>query len=136
GKCTGAITSAPAAIIAARRSSRPRARPRAGLLAPGHGPDASGPNPPSVGRESCAGAKERCRLMQVTIAVDAMGGDHGPPVTVAASLQFLEQASDARIVLVGNEAALRECLASMRSAALDRLSVQPASEAIEMHEPP
>ncbi len=74
--------------------------------------------------------------MQVTIAVDAMGGDHGPPVTVAASLQFLEQAQDARIVLVGNEAALRKRLESVRSGAAERVSVQPASEAIEMTESP
>jgi glycerol-3-phosphate acyltransferase PlsX len=74
--------------------------------------------------------------MQVTIAVDAMGGDHGPPVTVAASLQFLEQAQDARIVLVGNEAAVRKCLAPLRSAARDRVSVMAASEAVEMHEAP
>jgi glycerol-3-phosphate acyltransferase PlsX len=68
--------------------------------------------------------------MQVTIAVDAMGGDHGPPVTVAASLQFLEQAQDARVVLVGNEAVLRQCLATRRA------SVWPASEAVAMHEGP
>jgi len=74
--------------------------------------------------------------MQVTIAVDAMGGDHGPPVTVAASLQFLEQAQEALIVLVGNEAALRKCLAPLRSAALDRIRVQPASETVEMYEAP
>jgi glycerol-3-phosphate acyltransferase PlsX len=74
--------------------------------------------------------------MQVTIAVDAMGGDHGPPVTVAASLQFLELALDTRIVLVGNEAAIRKCLAGSESAALDRVSIQPASEAVEMHEAP
>src|SRR5208282_2876670 len=106
GKCTCAITSAPAAIIAARRSSRPRATLSAGSLAPGQAllPAHSCQTPSRAGREGCTGEKERCRLMQVTIAVDAMGGDHGPPVTVAASLQFLEQAQDARIVLVGNEA--------------------------------
>ncbi len=74
--------------------------------------------------------------MQVTIAVDAMGGDHGPPVTVAASLRFLEQEHDARIVLVGNEAALRKRLDALRSAAADRVRVQPASEAIEMDDAP
>ncbi len=74
--------------------------------------------------------------MQVTIAVDAMGGDHGPPVTVAASLQFLEQAQDARVVLVGNEATVRQCLAARRSAAVERISVWPASEAVAMHEGP
>ena len=74
--------------------------------------------------------------MQVTIAVDAMGGDHGPPVTVAASLQFLELALDTRIVLVGNEAAIRKCLAGSESAARDRVSIQPASEVVEMDEAP
>lgn len=74
--------------------------------------------------------------MPVTIAVDAMGGDHGPPVTVVASLQFLEQADDARIVLVGNEAAIRKCLSARRSSALDRVSVRAASEVVEMCEAP
>jgi glycerol-3-phosphate acyltransferase PlsX len=74
--------------------------------------------------------------MQVTIAVDAMGGDHGPPVTVAASLRFLEESPDARIVLVGNEAAIRESLDAARSAAAARISVQPATEVVEMHEAP
>ena len=74
--------------------------------------------------------------MQVTIAVDAMGGDHGPPITVAASLQFLEETPDARIVLVGNEDAIREALAAARSAAADRASIRPASEVVAMHEPP
>jgi glycerol-3-phosphate acyltransferase PlsX len=74
--------------------------------------------------------------MSVTIAVDAMGGDHGPPVTVAASLQFLEEAAATRVVLVGNEAAIREALAQANTASIDRIDVQPASEIVEMHEPP
>ena len=74
--------------------------------------------------------------MQVTIAVDAMGGDHGPPVTVAASLRFLAETPDARIVLVGNEDAIREALGAAQSAAVARVSVRPASEIVAMHEPP
>src|SRR5947207_12774905 len=74
--------------------------------------------------------------MQVTIAVDAMGGDHGPLVTVAASLRFLAETRDARIVLVGNEDAIREALATAQSAAAARVSVRPASEIVAMHEPP
>ena len=73
--------------------------------------------------------------MQVTIAVDAMGGDHGPPVTVAASLQFLDETPDARIVLVGNEDAIRKALAAAPTAA-GRVSLRPASETVAMHEPP
>jgi len=56
--------------------------------------------------------------MQVTIAVDAMGGDHGPPVTVAASLRFLEATPDARIILVGRKEAVQRVLDTTRSRAL------------------
>ena len=74
--------------------------------------------------------------MRVTIAVDAMGGDYGPPVTVAASLRFLEETPDAAVVLVGRDDAVRKALRAARSTAADRASVQPASEVVEMNEPP
>ncbi|MBC7467762.1 MAG: phosphate acyltransferase PlsX [Ramlibacter sp.] len=41
-----------------------------------------------------------------TLAVDCMGGDHGPRVTLAACRQFLESHADARLLLVGAPAAL------------------------------
>jgi glycerol-3-phosphate acyltransferase PlsX len=74
--------------------------------------------------------------MPVTIAVDAMGGDLGPKVTVPASLRFLEETADATVVVVGIESTLRDVIAAQRSTALDRLVVQAASEVVEMHEPP
>ena len=37
----------------------------------------------------------------ITISVDCMGGDHGPKVTLAACRQFLDQQSDASLILVG-----------------------------------
>ena len=43
--------------------------------------------------------------MSVTVAVDAMGGDYGPPVTVPACFAFLEALPQARVVLVGALAA-------------------------------
>jgi glycerol-3-phosphate acyltransferase PlsX len=72
----------------------------------------------------------------VTIAVDAMGGDHGPSVTVPASLAFLEEHADARVVLVGLEPALAEALAKSRSPAKDRLNVRACSEVVTMDDPP
>jgi glycerol-3-phosphate acyltransferase PlsX len=39
--------------------------------------------------------------MDITIAIDAMGGDHGPHVTVPAALQALESDQQLNIVLVG-----------------------------------
>jgi phosphate acyltransferase len=74
--------------------------------------------------------------MPVTVAVDAMGGDHGPSVTLAAALTFLERVPDARVIAVGQDAPLRAALAKLRSAAADRLTLHAASEVVEMHEPP
>ncbi|HYR00259.1 MAG TPA: phosphate acyltransferase PlsX [Casimicrobiaceae bacterium] len=74
--------------------------------------------------------------MSVTIAVDAMGGDHGPSVTVPASLRFLEETPDARVIAVGREDALKAVLAKQRSPARDRLTIRPASEVVEMCEAP
>ncbi|MET0344645.1 MAG: phosphate acyltransferase PlsX [Casimicrobiaceae bacterium] len=74
--------------------------------------------------------------MPVTVAVDAMGGDHGPAVTVPAAVAFLEATPDARIVLVGLRAPLDALLARVKSPARERLSVHAASEVVDMDEPP
>jgi phosphate acyltransferase len=74
--------------------------------------------------------------MSVTIAVDAMGGDHGPPVTVAASLRFLDATPDARAILVGSKEAIQRVLDTARSHSVDRASIRATTEVVEMHEPP
>lgn len=77
--------------------------------------------------------------MDVTIAVDCMGGDHGPSVTVPASLAFLRAMPQARVILVGRQDALE---AALRAAGVSvdafgsRLALQPASEVVGMDEPP
>ena len=65
-----------------------------------------------------------------------MGGDHGPSVTVAAALDFLAFAPDARVVLVGQPAPLEAALAHAKPHVRDRVSVRAASEVIEMDEAP
>ena len=72
----------------------------------------------------------------ITVAVDAMGGDHGPPVTVPAALAFLESTPAARIVLVGQQPALDAAIAKSRTKLHERISIVAASEVVEMHEPP
>jgi phosphate acyltransferase len=74
--------------------------------------------------------------MTVTVAVDAMGGDHGPTVTVPAALAFLDAAPNARVVLVGQPAALEAALANARPQLRERISVRAASEVVDMNEPP
>ena len=48
--------------------------------------------------------------MTVTVAIDCMGGDHGPHVTVAAALDFLRKHDDVRVILVGIEDKIRPFL--------------------------
>jgi glycerol-3-phosphate acyltransferase PlsX len=74
--------------------------------------------------------------MPVTVAVDAMGGDHGPSVTLPAALQFLEETPDARVILVGQEGPLKAAMARQKSPAASRVTIHAASEIVEMHEPP
>jgi glycerol-3-phosphate acyltransferase PlsX len=74
--------------------------------------------------------------MTVTVAVDAMGGDHGPSVTVPATLAFLEETPAARAILVGLPEPLAQALGRARSPARDRITVHAAAEVVAMDEPP
>lgn len=81
-------------------------------------------------------APELTSPMSVTVAVDAMGGDHGPSVTVPACLEFLAATRDAKVILVGQQAVLEAALAIAKPALRDRISVRAASEVVDMDEPP
>ncbi|BBN87721.1 phosphate acyltransferase PlsX [Azospira sp. I09] len=71
--------------------------------------------------------------MGITIAIDCMGGDHGPNVTVPAALDFLSRNADARVILVGLEEKLRAILPAPVS---ERVAIRHASEVVAMDEPP
>ena len=68
----------------------------------------------------------------ITVAVDCMGGDHGPHVTVPAALEFQARLPDVGLTLVGLPDAIQREL----KGAHQRVSVQPASEVVGMDEPP
>lgn len=70
------------------------------------------------------------------IAVDAMGGDHAPAEIVLGAAEAVQLlGSDDELVLVGREADIRSHLPA--SVAGDRrITIQPASEIIEMDESP
>ena len=76
-----------------------------------------------------------------TIAIDAMGGDVGPDVTVPAAIAFLRNDSTEsyRIVLVGLEETLKPLISKHNGDAyIDRglLTLQPASQIVAMDESP
>jgi len=74
--------------------------------------------------------------MDVTVAIDCMGGDHGAHVTVPAALQYLARDPESAFVLVGRRGDIEAELKRCRAAETPRLRIQHASEVIEMHDPP
>lgn len=68
----------------------------------------------------------------ITIAVDCMGGDFGPAVTLPACAAFLASHPDARLLLVGLPEALAKLPAAMDQA---RIQVIAASEVVTMDDP-
>ncbi len=75
--------------------------------------------------------------MDVTIAIDAMGGDHGVSVTVPAAVAYLREHAGDTIVLVGQpeviEAELRK-LGGVEK--YPRIRIHAATEVVEMDEQP
>jgi glycerol-3-phosphate acyltransferase PlsX len=71
----------------------------------------------------------------IRIAVDAMGGDIGPAVTLPASLAFLDGHPDASVVLVGLPEALAAHPLHARLQAHPRCQIVPASEIVTMDDP-
>ncbi len=75
--------------------------------------------------------------MNITIALDAMGGDHGPHVVVPAALAVLGKNKAVSLILVGDESkiksALKECNSSYDQS---RLKIKHASQVVGMDEHP
>ena len=74
--------------------------------------------------------------MGVTIAIDCMGGDHGPVVTVPAALSFLRSRPAANVILVGQEEAIVPLLGAAQSEFGARLRLRPTSQVVTMDDPP
>jgi glycerol-3-phosphate acyltransferase PlsX len=73
--------------------------------------------------------------MTITLAVDAMGGDHGPKVTIPASINALSKYDQLHIILVGDKELIQKELQKNKYTN-SRLSIQHASEVVEMDESP
>lgn len=75
--------------------------------------------------------------MDVTIAIDCMGGDHGPSVTIPAACEYLRNDPEARVILVGLPSAFEPRQVAAQLAAFgERVRIQSASEVVEMDESP
>ncbi|MFQ5995928.1 MAG: phosphate acyltransferase PlsX [Acidiferrobacterales bacterium] len=74
--------------------------------------------------------------MTVTIALDAMGGDHGASVSVPAALAALDRHAELNLILVGQRDVLERELKIRNAAESNRLTIQHASEVVGMDEAP
>jgi glycerol-3-phosphate acyltransferase PlsX len=73
----------------------------------------------------------------LTIALDVMGGDHGPDVVLPAALRFLRKRRDAfQLLLVGDQDVIEKALAKLGAKGNPRLEIQHASQAVQMDELP
>lgn len=74
--------------------------------------------------------------MDVTIAIDCMGGDHGPSVTIAAAREFLRHESDAAVILIGLPDVVDAAIARDGPQFGERLRAHHATEVVAMDEKP
>ena len=74
-------------------------------------------------------------MVTVRIAIDAMGGDHGPPVTVAAAISFLRAHADSHLLLVGRRPEIEPLLAAAADVR-SRVELVHADEVVAMDDPP
>ncbi|MGD8842322.1 MAG: phosphate acyltransferase PlsX [Gammaproteobacteria bacterium] len=72
----------------------------------------------------------------LTIALDVMGGDHGPDVVLPAALRFLKKRPDFKLLLVGDRDSVEKGLVGLGEGGNPRLEIQHASQTVEMDELP
>ncbi|MBL4817058.1 MAG: phosphate acyltransferase PlsX [Shewanella sp.] len=75
-------------------------------------------------------------MTSLTLALDAMGGDHGPHITVPASLQALRLSSFLRIILVGNQAEITPYLSHAEHSVRSRIEILHTTEVVSMSDRP
>ena len=74
--------------------------------------------------------------MSLTLALDGMGGDHGPAVVVPAALQALVDHTDLALILVGDRQVLEREIHSHGAVEDERLRIRHTSQTVAMDELP
>jgi len=74
--------------------------------------------------------------LSLTLALDGMGGDHGPAVVVPAALQALTEHKDLALILVGDQEVLEREIRNHGADVGGRLLVRHASQTVAMDELP
>ncbi|WP_100657190.1 phosphate acyltransferase PlsX [Alteromonas flava] len=75
-------------------------------------------------------------MSQLTIALDIMGGDHGPPVILAAAIRAITQHPQCHFILCGDESIIKPKLSALTNDELARVTVQHCDQIVAMDEKP
>ena len=75
-------------------------------------------------------------MKNITVAIDVMGGDHGPHVTVPAAIKSLARNPDLNIILVGPQDIIAAELKARRHRDSPRLIIRHSTEVVAMDEAP
>lgn len=73
---------------------------------------------------------------EITLALDAMGGDNGLSVTIPAAIQALNRYDNLNLILVGDEAQIENELSHLQKMDDMRIDIHHASEVVLMDEAP
>ena len=75
-------------------------------------------------------------MKEITIALDAMGGDRGADIVVPAAIEMLKKYPNLNLILVGQQSVINKKLQRRRAKSHDRITVVHAEEIVGMDEPP
>ncbi|MEC7468552.1 MAG: phosphate acyltransferase, partial [Pseudomonadota bacterium] len=75
-------------------------------------------------------------MSRLTIALDIMGGDHGPPVILSAAKQAIQTLPDVQFILCGREEIISPALEDLTDDQRQRVVVQHCEQSVEMGEAP
>ncbi len=75
-------------------------------------------------------------MRDITVAIDVMGGDHGPHVTIPAAIKCMARNDSLNIILVGSQDAIEAELRAGHAKPGPRLRIRHATEVVAMDESP
>ncbi len=75
-------------------------------------------------------------LKNITVAIDAMGGDHGLNIVIPACVRSVRQHPDLKLLLVGDQNQIRSELKKLQAADNKQFTIVHASEVVNMDELP
>ncbi|GHF93186.1 phosphate acyltransferase PlsX [Thalassotalea marina] len=75
-------------------------------------------------------------MSDITIAIDVMGGDLGPLVTLPAALRAINKSASLKLILCGDQSSISKFLQDKQQLDHPRISIEPTTDVVSMDEKP